>query len=279
MRRGRGLIAALPLLLSPEALHAEPVPKTPSCMVERGEARAVAKVIDGETVRLDDGRTLRLAGALAPRAGDVGAEAGAWPAEAETRAALSSLVQGRTVTLWHDATRLDRYGRVLAQVTFGDEPGTTWLQGVLVAQGLARAYGRPGADACAMALAALERRAREAGRGLWSNAAYGARRADEGDAIARASGSFQVIEGTVRRTSRGGRGEVYVSMASRPRGSEGYPFAVVVPARVNELIGGVEPRALVGRRVMVRGWIEQRRGPVIVIDSKGQLEVLDETRR
>jgi hypothetical protein len=26
--------------------------------------------------------------------------------------------------------------------------------------------------------------------------------------------------------------------------------------------------------VLVRGWIEQRRGPVIVIDSKGQLELM-----
>ena len=49
-----------------------------------------------------------------------------------------------------------------------------------------------------------------------------------------------------------------------------------VPARGAALIGGTEPRALQGRRVIVRGWIEQRRGPVIVIDSKGQLELAEE---
>jgi hypothetical protein len=28
--------------------------------------------------------------------------------------------------------------------------------------------------------------------------------------------------------------------------------------------------------VLVRGWIEQRRGPVIVVDSKGQIELVDQ---
>jgi hypothetical protein len=51
---------------------------------------------------------------------------------------------------------------------------------------------------------------------------------------------------------------------------------MLVAAKRSELTGGVAPRALVGRRVLVRGWIEQRRGPVIVIDSKGQLELVGE---
>jgi endonuclease YncB( thermonuclease family) len=240
----------------------------PPCPLTKGETRAIARVADGETLLLDDGRRLRLIGALVPRASDVGATVGSWPPETEARAALATLVEGRSVALWHDRRHSDRYGQLLAHVTIGSD----WLQGTLVARGLARAYGRPGGDACAEALAKLERRAREDGLGLWANAAYRVRLASRGD-WGRAGGSFQVVSGTVRRVSRG-TGEVYVSLAER-RG-RAYPLAAVVAAKRSELTGGVAPRALVGRRVLVRGWIEQRRGPVIVIDSKGQLELVGE---
>ena len=44
--------------------------------LETGPMRTVARVIDGETVALDDGTELRLIGALTPRALDAGAEPG-----------------------------------------------------------------------------------------------------------------------------------------------------------------------------------------------------------
>ena len=263
------VLLATALLTSAASAQAE-TPATLPCPLARGETRAVARVVDGEPLVLDDGRRLRLIGALAPRAGDAGAAPGSWPAENETRAALAALVEGRSVALWHDGTRTDRYGQMLAQVTVGAE----WLQGALVARGLARAYGRPGLDACTEELIRLERQAREGRLRLWANAAYRVR--DAGDDLARATGSFQILSGTVQRVSRGQR-EVYVSLAPR-RGSRNAPYAIaaVVPTSRNDLTGGVEVRALVGRQVIVRGWIEQRRGPVIVVDSKGQLELVGE---
>jgi hypothetical protein len=77
----------------------------------------------------------------------------------------------------------------------------------------------------------------------------------------------------VRRVSRG-PGEIYVSLAERL--GRAYPLAAVVAGNRSDLTGGVVPRALVGRRVLVRGWVEQRRGPVIVIDTKGQFELVGE---
>ena len=44
--------------------------------LEAGPTRSVARVLDGETVALDDGTELRLIGALAPRAIDAAAESG-----------------------------------------------------------------------------------------------------------------------------------------------------------------------------------------------------------
>ncbi len=157
----------------------------------------------------------------------------------------------------------------------GTGADAVWLQGALVSRGLARAYGRPGMDACTEALVRLERTARDGALGLWSNAAYRPRDAGAGDDLVRAAGAFHVVSGTVNRVSRG-QGEVYVSLAPRGSRDGAYAFAVVVPARGAALIGGTEPRALKDRRVIVRGWIELRRGPVIVIDSKGQFEVVGE---
>jgi len=246
-----------------EVAHAAP----PPCPLTRGDTRAIARVLDGETLLLDDGRHLRLIGALAPRAGDVGATSGTWPPENATRDALAELAVGRSAVLWHDIAQSDRYGQVLAHVMIDG----AWLQGTLIARGLSRAYSRPGGDACTEALAKLERRAREEEHGLWANAAYRVRAASRDD-WGTAAGSFHVVSGTVRRVSRGS-GEVFVSLGAR-RG-RAYPLAAVVPGNRANLTGGIAVRSLVGRRVLVRGWIEQRRGPVIVIDSKGQFELTD----
>ncbi len=262
MRAAWLTVAALPFLVT--VAYAE----APPCALTRGETHAVARVLDSETLALDDGRRVRLIGALAPRAGDVGAAAGSWPPENEAQAALAALAEGKSVTLWHDTVQSDRYEHVLAHVTIGKD----WLQGTLVSRGHARAYGRPGVDACTEALARLERSAREEGLGLWDNAAYRVRVASRGD-WARAVGSYQVVSGVVHRVSRGS-GEIFVSLGAR-RG-RAYPFAAVVPPNRAHLTGGATPRTLVGRRILVRGWIEQRRGPVIVVDSKGQLELLGE---
>jgi micrococcal nuclease len=252
-------VACLPV----EVAHAE----TPPCPLTRGDTRAIARVLDAETLLLDDGRHLRLIGALAPRAGDVGATSDTWPPENAARDALTELAVGRSAVLWHDTVQSDRYGQVLAHVMIDG----TWLQGTLVTRGLARAYGRPGSDACTEALAKLERRAREEEHGLWANAAYRVRAASRDD-WSSAAGAFHVVSGTVRRVSRGS-GEVFVSLGAR-RG-RAYPLAAVVSTKRADLTGGIAVRSLVGRRVLVRGWIEQRRGPVIVIDSKGQLELAD----
>ncbi len=259
----RAWLAVAGICLLAEIAHAD----TPPCSLTRGDTRAIARVLDGETLLLDDGRHLRLIGALAPRAADVSAASGSWPPENATRDALAELAVGRSAVLWHDTVHRDRYGQMLAHVTIDG----AWLQGTLITRGLARAYGRPGSDACTEVLAKLERSAREEARGLWTNAAYRVR-ASSRDDWGNAAGTFHVVSGTVRRVSRGS-GEIYVSLGAR-RG-RAYPLAAVVPGNRTDLTGGIAVRSLVGRRVLVRGWIEQRRGPVIVVDSKGQLEIVD----
>ena len=63
------------------------------CAFEPGPSRAVAAVLDGDTVRLDDGIEVRLIGALAPRASDAGSGTDVeWPPAKEAHEALAALV-------------------------------------------------------------------------------------------------------------------------------------------------------------------------------------------
>ncbi len=72
MPRLAGLGALLLLSAQPAAALE---PREPACELHAGPTRAVVRVIDAETVLLDDGREVRLIGALAPRSPDMSAGA------------------------------------------------------------------------------------------------------------------------------------------------------------------------------------------------------------
>lgn len=245
----------------------------PCAGLEPGPTHSVIRVLDGETVVLDDGGELRLVGALAPRALEVEAEAGAWPAEAAAAQALRALVLGRSIELRFGHDRTDRYGRLEAQAFLLDEDGgRRWIQGLLLQQGHARAYAPAGDAGCGADLLAAERPAREARRGLWANAAYQVRPADNAAELARYRATFQVIEGIVIRVATV-REAIYLNFDRNWRRG----FSVALRRNESGLLGAYagNPKALEGRGVRVRGWIEQRGGAPVIDASAGALiEVL-----
>ena len=66
----------------------------------------VKRVIDGDTIELDNGQIVRYVGVNAPNTGE--------PFEEEATETNTKLVQGKTVTLEYDTYTSDRFGRVLA---------------------------------------------------------------------------------------------------------------------------------------------------------------------
>ncbi len=54
-------------------------------------------------------------------------------------------------------------------------------------------------------------------------------------------------------------------------------FTVTILRRLGKAFttAGVEPKKLEGRRIRVRGWIEQRGGPIITAETPEQIEVLE----
>jgi endonuclease YncB( thermonuclease family) len=241
-----------------------------------GPSRTVARIIDGETVALDDGTELRLIGALAPRAIDARAEAGAWPAEVKAREGLTVLVLSRSIELaFGGGERADRYGRLLAHAFLVEGDRRHWLQAQMLERGLARAYALPGHRACADALLSAERTARSSARGLWAEAAYQVRLADNPGELLRYRATFQLVEGRVARVAQA-RGTIYLNFDRNWRQA----FSASLKREDSRQLLGAHagnPAGLEGRDVQVRGWIEQRAGaPVIDLSSAGYIEIIGE---
>jgi micrococcal nuclease len=245
----------------------------PCGRLEAGPLRTVVRIIDGETVGLDDGRELRLIGALAPRGLDVGLGSGAWAAETRSRDELSKVLLGKSIELKFDASRMDRYGRLQAQAYVIAGEQRDWVQRHLVSHGMMRAYALPGNTACADELMAAETSARVAGKGLWGEAAYQVRAASEPAQLVAYRTTFQLVEGQVVRVAIV-RGSIYLNFERNWRDG----FSVSLRRDDRQLLGSFapNPKALEGRRVRVRGWIDVRDGPRIDLSSGGAIEVVDD---
>jgi endonuclease YncB( thermonuclease family) len=128
-----------------------------------GTERAwVARAVDGDTLDLVDGRTVRVLGIDTPETHNP-ALAGPQPLGPEATARLAALVAGRAVALEPDTTDRDHYGRLLRHVW----RGRTLVAEVLAREGLARAYVIPPDSRHAARLRAAEAAARAARRGIW----------------------------------------------------------------------------------------------------------------
>lgn len=240
--------------------------------LEPGPARTVARILDAETVVLDDGTELRLIGALAPRAIDADADPGAWPAETAATDALRSLVLGKSVTLGFAGAPSDRYGRLQAHAFLIAGEERRWVQRELIEAGFARAYVLAGNRNC-KELHAAERSAREARRGLWSEAAYQVRPANKPAELLRYRATFQIIEGKIIRVGLT-RATIYLNFDRNWRRG----FSVSLRRKDSGLLGdrAESPKTLEGKLVRVRGWIEERNGaPAVDLSAAGSLETLD----
>ncbi|GMU45774.1 MAG: hypothetical protein AMXMBFR26_05560 [Porticoccaceae bacterium] len=162
----------------------------------QGSGATVARVLDGDTLDLTDGRRVRLIGVNAPELGH-----GRGPDQPLARAArerLAELVgspgrQGATeVTLHFGTERRDRHGRWLAHVS---RDGRS-VERELTREGLAYHAAIPPNLALAPCLRADERAARSAGLGLWHAALPG-----PVASTAVAAGGYQRVRGRVERVA------------------------------------------------------------------------------
>lgn len=244
-----------------------------SCAPDLGPTHEVVRVIDGETFELDDGREVRLIGAMAPRPNALTVAMETWPPAREASRAAADLVLNRRVMLRYEGRRRDRYGRALAQLYVQKNGADVWVQRHLIAEGHARAYALPGNVGCVRELMQAEDEARSARRGLWRGDVFRVFDAPDVSGLLRLVGRFVVVEGRVASVTRTRR-FTYLNFGSDWRED----FTVSLDTRgVDRVEGGADRiTALEGQRIRARGWIERRNGPAIEVGSLAEIEVLDE---
>jgi endonuclease YncB( thermonuclease family) len=227
----------------------------------------VTQLIDAATLVLADGRVVRLAGILLPTPDD--AVDGGLAEVARQTVAL--LVQERDVLLGFGARRRDRHGRFVAQLwrTADDGSEEVWLQGRLLADGLARVATTADNLLLVPEMLRIEAEAREARRGLWRDSAYRVRTPeDAGDGLNR----FQIVEGRVVAVAIR-RGTGYLNFGADYRTD--FTLSLDREALRRMRAAGLDPMQFEGLRVRARGWLRSFNGPLIEITHPEQIEVLE----
>ena len=108
-------------------------------------------------------------------------------------------------------------------------------------------------------------------RGIWGSWAYRVLSAADTERIARLKNTYQLVEGVVAAVGEAG-GRFYLNFAKDWRSD----FIIVVEGTDAAAFktAGMEPKALAGKRVRVRGWVEWRNGPMIAASHPEQIELL-----
>jgi endonuclease YncB( thermonuclease family) len=226
-----------------------------ACQLTPYGTAKVTAVRDNRTLALADGREVRLA------AIEVRGRAGA---------ALQQLAEGRRLRLAAFGRQPDRYGRLVAFVFVGEQEAS--LQEILLAQGEAMVSARAGHKGCAERLLAIEREARTRRRGLWADPNLAPLPAEDSGRLRAEAGHFVLVEGKILSVRASGT-TTYLNFGQH--WTRGFSVIILRRDRPGFAAAGLDPEQLEGRRVRVRGWIEQRRGPVMKAAAPAQIELIE----
>ncbi|AZF29083.1 thermonuclease family protein [Pseudomonas sp. R2-60-08W] len=199
----------------------------------------VQRVVDGDTVRLKDGRSVRLIGLNAPETGKKGRADEPFAIAARQRLQALVSASGGRVGLVPGREAKDRYGRTLAHLYGADGNN---LEAQLLAEGLGFQVGvAPNVDLVACQQAA-EHTARQAGLGLWRQSPV------QGVARLKQSG-FALVSGRVSKIERN-RGGTWIEL-------QGSLVLRVAPDLAHQfdtaMLDGLQ-----GKTIEARGWVQDR---------------------
>jgi micrococcal nuclease len=210
----------------------------------------VAAVPDAGTVVLREGGSVQLAG-IEPA-----------PSAAAAKA-LAALALGQEVVV--EPVMTDRHRRLHAHLRRADG---LWIQGELLRRGLARVRTTPDDRAFAAEMLAIETEARSAGRGAWAHPSWTVRTPETAP---RFVDSFQLVEARVIAAKRV-RNQVFLNFGPDRKSD----FTIRIGAAALKLwrAAGLDPLALEGVPVRVRGWLRSWDGPLIDVTHPEQVERL-----
>ncbi|WP_288131878.1 thermonuclease family protein [Microbulbifer sp.] len=251
---------ALILLLGPLAAAA----RADCVLGPADDLAALAKVVDGDTVHLKDGRKVRLIGVNTPELAHSGRPA--QPLAQEAKEFTQRFLAGGDVELVYDRDRRDNHGRVLAHVY--NHRGDS-LEAALLSAGLAFHIAVAPNFALAECLAERENAARQRHRGLWAPGVWPTRQARN---IRPGDGGFVRLKGRVEKVDR--NRFLWLELDG--------PVALRLDPKRD--YGHLGRRDWQGREIVVKGWLVDRgskyssRFPknnrwFIAVDSKFTVEI------
>jgi len=224
------------------------------CAQMDAETRALAervrldRVVDGDTLKLEDGRKVRVLAINTPEMHPEKRKPDAFAVEATD--AVEAFFSQKSLLLVPGSDSRDSYGRTLAYVY--NLKGQN-LSAYLVAQGLAWHIAVPPNLKLASCLSTIEERARQANLRLWNLPSTPSDKVN--------SGGFQRIVGRIQSISFGKPGKPWWITL------DGNLTAVVYPENQHyfdsALLVSLESALLEGAMVEIRGWVysdRQKRG-------------------
>ncbi|WP_236172698.1 thermonuclease family protein [Pseudomonas pseudonitroreducens] len=222
------------------------------------ETVRVARVVDGDTLKLADGRSVRLIGVNAPELAHHGRSEEPFAVAAQRR--LQELVAANDgeVGLVVGRQGKDKYGRTLAHTY---DAGGNNLESRLLAEGLGYLVAiAPNTELTACQQAA-ERVARSAKLGLW-------KKSPVQTAQQLQDSGFAVVRGRVEQVQRN-RGGLWIDLDG--------PLVLRIQPRLVKQFDDATLRELKGRQIEARGWVIDRaaRGGVKPGQARWMLPVTD----
>lgn len=244
-------------------------PKTPDgfSALEHASEGTVETVIDPLTVKMRDGRTIHLAGLDYP---DYDPYAPG-PLCVTAVNILRDFLEGETVKISRTkdpkAGRMTRMGHEIAHLTRTSDD--IWVQGMIIALGMARARTEKDNPEMAKEMLELENNARVGKLGIWEIKAFSIA---SPESVKARIGSFQIVEGTIKSVSMK-QNRIYLNFGDNWQKD----FTVMLPPESRRAFtkAGINPMDLNAKTVRVRGWVGFYNGPTIEIDHPEAIEILD----
>jgi micrococcal nuclease len=266
-----GLIVVLgsALFLTPGALGQRRQGSASACQLQSGGESTVLSIVGPQTLRLADGRFVRLAEILVPTA-----QAGqGFNPSVDAAAFLRAETVGRKVEIKFGGAQRDRYGVYVGHVFIAGEP-VVWLQEALIGAGYAQAFPQADNHACAPMLTAVEAQARTGMRGHWGIAYFKVMPARDSRALLNLVQTYQIVEGKVDHSSEsGGRLTLHFGLEGH------HGLAAIIEPAARKLLGRqLGPEDWRGLSLRIRGWIDRKRGAQISVALPEQIEFLGPER-
>lgn len=236
----------------------------------------VAGIIDAQTVLLKDGRIVRLLGLAFPSA--MTSEVPEIIFTAKER--LEKLLpEGTEILVYQrrhqtpDARRghVNRMGHLLAHIVRKDN--SQWINGTIVAEGLAWVMTDSANHELANPLYALEQSTRNGKKTIWSDESiYGLLTPDTARS---GDGQFRVIEGIVKKSATS-KNNLYLNFGKDWRSD----FTVMISPSLRRSLSrqGIDPMSLSGKTIRVRGWVRSWNGPFMELETPERLEIVAVSR-